>query len=47
MLGTTAVGKCGLEQRETFIQPRPVLVHNMMAVVSSTDYGRLKTTGDL
>lgn len=40
MLGTTAVGEHGLEQRETFIQLRPVLVRNMKAIVPSTDYDR-------
>ena len=40
MLRTAALGKHGLQQRETFIQLRPVLVHNMKAIVPNTDYDR-------
>jgi hypothetical protein len=45
-LGTIAVGEHGVEQREAFIQLRPVLVHNMKVIAPSTDYDRSKTTGD-
>lgn len=40
MLGTTAVGKHEVDQRQTFIQLRP---ENSRP---STDYDRSKTTGD-
>jgi len=44
ILGTTAAGKYGLEQREreTFIRLRPVLIQNMWKIVPSTEYDRSK-----